>query len=122
MIKIPFRLVNGIMLIPAAANEKEGFFAFDTGAMQTAVNKAYCFRDDPQLIPVSQTPNIVTIPAVYVGENEYRSVAAVISDISAIQKKVPVEGVIGYQVLSPQRSILDFGNNQLIMEKTRDNG
>ena len=36
MIKIPYKLVNGIMLIPATANDKEGFFAFDTGAMQTA--------------------------------------------------------------------------------------
>lgn len=41
MIKIPYKLVNGIMLIPATANDKEGFFAFDTGAMQTAINKAY---------------------------------------------------------------------------------
>lgn len=257
MIKVPFKLVNGILLIPAAANEEEGFFAFDTGAMQTAVNQAYfpemqgehidiakfsegvkksaaeegnlkhlrfsdiersdmsvlimdfayvenalkvavpdlkflgtlgidvirdytvlldykageiildpehgfenqtaipmrdeklpvieveaanrtcdfvldtgantcllgqSFRDDPLLIPVSETPKIVTVPAVRVGENEYRSVTAVISDISAIQRKVPVEGVIGYQVLSPQRSILDFRNNRLIMEKTQDNG
>ena len=30
-----------LRLIPATANEKVGFFAFDTGAMQTAVNKAY---------------------------------------------------------------------------------
>ena len=41
MFKIPFKLVAGIMLIPVTANEKEGFFAFDTGAMQTAVNKAH---------------------------------------------------------------------------------
>lgn len=25
MIKIPYKLVNGIMLIPATANDKEGF-------------------------------------------------------------------------------------------------
>ena len=257
MIKIPFKLVNGIILISAAANEQEGFFAFDTGAMKTAVNKAYfpemqgehidiakfseevkksaaeegnlkhlcfsdiersdmsvlimdfsyvenalkpampdlkflgtlgidvirdytvlldykaaeiildpehgfvnqtaipmrdeklpvieveaanrtcgfvldtgantcllgqSFRDDPQLIPASKMPKIVTVPVIRVGENEYKDVAAVISDISAIQRKVPVEGVIGYQVLSPQRSILDFRNNRLIMEKTQDKG
>ena len=245
MIKIPYKLVAGIMLIPVTANEKEGFFAFDTGAMQTAVNKAYfpemqgehiniakfsegvkenaaeegilntlrfsdierlnvsvlimdlmyvenalkvtipdlrflgtlgidviknynilleysfekraaipmryenlpvieaevanrtcdfvldtgasicllgqSFQDDPQLIPSSKTPSIVTIPVVRVGENEYENITATISDISAIKKKVPVEGVIGYQVLSPQRSVLDFKNNQLIMEKAQDN-
>ncbi len=51
------------------------------------------------------------------GGNEYENITATISDISAIKKRVPVEGVIGYQILSPQRSILDFKNNQLIMEK-----
>ena len=256
MVKIPYKLVNGIILIPVTANEKEGYFAFDTGAMQTAVNKAYfpemqgehidiakfseevkesvadkgilnilrfsdiersnmsvlimdlmyvenvlkvvmpdlkllgtlgidvignytvlldynateiildpehgfenqaiipmryeklpvievevanrtcdfvldtgantcllgqSFQNDPQLISVSETPNIVTIPVVRVGENEYENITAAISDISAIQKRVPIEGVIGYQVLSPQRSILDFKNNQLIMEKTQKN-
>lgn len=255
MINIPYELVNGIMLLPVMANGKEGFFAFDTGAMQTAVNKAYfpemhgehidiakfsegvkkasaaegilntlrfsdiersnmpvlimdlmyvenalkaampnlrflgtlgidvirnytvlldyhaaeiildpehgfenqtvipmrneklpvieveaanricdfvldtgasicllgqSFQDAPQLIPVSETPKIVTIPAVRIGENEYEGITAAVSDISAIKKEVPVEGVIGYQVLSPQRSVLDFKNNQLIMEKVRD--
>ncbi len=255
MIQVSYRLVNGIMLIPATANGKEGFFAFDTGAMQTAVNMAYfpkmqgvdvdiakfsegmkksvategvletlrfsdierkdmpvlimdlmyvenalkaalpelkllgtlgidvirnytvlldyksdeiildpercsfenqveipmpceklsivevkvadrtcnfvldtgasiCllgqgFQDDPQLIHSPKTPSFVTIPVVRVGENRYEDIKATISDISAIKKVVPVEGVIGYQILSPQRSILDFRNNRLIMEKTQ---
>ena len=254
MFKIPFKLVAGIMLIPVTANEKEGFFAFDTGAVQTAVNKAHfqkiqgectdiakysegvkkasaakgilntlrfsdvecsnmpvlimdlmyvenalkaampdvkflgtlgidvirnytvlldyntteiildpeydfesqlmipmryvnlpvievevanrtcdfvldtgantcllgqSFQNAPQLIPASKTPNIVTAPVVRVGENKYENITSVISDISAIKKKVPVEGVIGYQVLSPQRSVLDFKNHMLIMEKTQ---
>ena len=253
MIRIPYKLVNGIMLIPVTANDKEGFFAFDTGAMQTAVNKEYfpelhgeqidiakfsegvkkssadkgvlnalrfsdialsdmpvlimdlmyaetalktlmpdlkmlgtlgidvigdhtvlldynaaeivldpeqgfedqvtipmrsenlpiieveaadktcdfvldtgantcllgqSFQNDPQLTPVSEAPNIVTIPVVRVGGNEYKNITAAISDISAIRKRVPVEGVIGYQILSPQRSVLDFKNGCLIMEKT----
>ena len=252
MLKIPYQLVDGIMLISATANGQEGFFAFDTGAMQTAVNEAYfpemqgeqiniakfsegvkrttaaegvldtlrvseiersqlpvlvmdllyvenalkaampdlkflgtlgidvikdytvlldyqaaeilldpehgfekqtvlpmkleklpiievevtgrtyrfvldtgasiCllgqpFQNDPQLRPVPETPGLFTIPAVRVGENQYESLTATISDITAIQEKVSAEGVIGYQVLSPQRSILDFRNQQLIMEK-----
>ena len=254
MITIPFKLADGIILVSAAANGKEGFFAFDTGAMQTAVNKAHfpemqgaqiqiakftegvqeasaaegtlsslyisqiekadfpvlimdlmyvenalkaampdvkflgtlgidvirnytvlldynaaeiildpeygfenqvtvpmryeklpvievevanrtcdfvldtgantcllgqSFQNAPQLIPASKTPNIVTAPVVRVGENKYENITSVISDISAIKKKVPVEGVIGYQVLSRQRSILDFKNHQLIMERTQ---
>ncbi len=252
MLKIPYTLADGIMLVPVTANGKEGFFAFDTGAMQTAVNKAHfpemqgehidiakfsegvkkdtaaegaldtlrfagversnmpvlimdlmyvenalqpvmpdlkflgtlgidvirnytvlldytaseiildpeqgfedaaeipmtceklpvieveaanrtcdfvldtgasicllgqSFQDETQLIPVSEIPKIVTVPVVRVGGNEYKSITAAVSNITAIQKRVPVEGVIGYQVLSPQRSILDFRNHRLIMEK-----
>lgn len=254
MVKIPYKLVHGIILIPVTANEKDGFFAFDTGSMQTTINKAHfpemqgehvsiakfsgevkesaankgtldalrfsdiersnisvlivnlayvenalkavmpdlkllgtlgidvikdytvlldynaaeiildpecvfesqtaipmryeklpiieveaanrtcdfvldtgantCllgqgFQDDPQLAPVSETSSLVTIPVVRVGENEYPNITAVISNISAIQESVPVEGIIGYQILSPQRSILDFKNNQLILEKAQ---
>ncbi len=255
MLKIPYRLADGIMLISVTANGQEGFFAFDTGAMQTAVNKAHfpemqgkhieiakfsdgvktsaadegildtlrfsnieksnmpvlimdlmyvenalkdaipdlkflgtlgidvirnytvlldysaaeillypergfenqtaipmrceklpvieveaanrvcdfvldtgantcllgqSFQKDPQLTCASQTPGVVHVPVVRVGENAYEDITAVIADISAIQKKVPVEGVIGYQILSKQRSILDFENHQLIMEKTQN--
>lgn len=253
MLRIPYKLVNGILLIPVVANGKEGFFAFDTGAMQTAINRAHfpemqgeqidiakftegvrksteaegvldslcfagtelsklpvlimdlmyvenplktllpglvflgtlgidvirdhtvlldyqaseivldpeegfenaeevllecdnlpvipvevcgktcdfvldtgasicllgqSFQDEGQLIPVSETPKIVTIPAVRVGGNEYKNVTATISDITAIRKRVDVEGVIGYQVLSQQRDVLDFGKGKLLMEKT----
>lgn len=255
MMKIPYKLVAGIMLISATANGKDGFFAFDTGAMQTAVNKAHfpemqgkhidiakfsegvkkdaaeegllntlrfsdiersdmpvlimdlmyvenalkaampdlkflgtlgidvimnytvlldykateiildpehgfenqtvvpmkyeklpiievevanrtcdfvldtgasiCllgqdFQNDPQLIPASEAPNMVTVPVVRVSENAYEEIKATISDISAIKEKVPVEGVIGYQILSPQRSILDFKHHRLMMEKTQE--
>ena len=252
MITIPFKLADGIILVSATANGKEGFFAFDTGAMQTAVNKAHfpemqgeqiqiakfsesvkeaveakgtlrslhiskieksdfpvlimdlmyvenalksvmpdllflgtlgidvirnytvlldyqageitldpergfeaqetipmscdklpiiqveaagqvcdfvldtgasiCllgqgFQDNAQLLPSPEAPYMVTVPTVRMGEWEYKDITATVTNISAIQKKVPVEGVIGYQVLSPQRSILDFKNNQLLLEK-----
>ena len=38
---VPFKLNCGIILVPAKVNEEDGHFAFDTGAMQTAINKAY---------------------------------------------------------------------------------
>ena len=92
-------------------------FVLDTGANTCLLGQS--FQNAPQLIPASKTPNIVTAPVVRVGENKYENITSVISDISAIKKKVPVEGVIGYQILSPQRSVLDFKNHMLIMEKTQ---
>lgn len=51
------------------------------------------FLHDPQLTPVPETPNCVTIPAAHVGGNVYENITAVITDISAIQRRIPVEGV-----------------------------
>ena len=115
-LRIPMRYVN-LPVIEVEVANRTCDFVLDTGANTCLLGQS--FQNDPQLIPASQTPNIVTVPVVRVGENRYENITAVISDISAIQKKVPVEGVIGYQVLSPQRSVLDFKNHMLIMEKTR---
>lgn len=93
-------------------------FVLDTGASVCLLSKS--FQDAQQLISESKTSNIFTVPVIRVGENEYKNITAIISDIGAIKKKVPVEGVIGYQILSPQRTILDFNNNLLIMEKTQN--
>ena len=48
----------------------------------------------------------------------YENIKAAISDITAIRKRVAVEGVIGYQVLSKQRDILNFEKGKLLLEKT----
>ena len=111
---VPMKYEN-LPVIEVGAAGRVCDFVLDTGASICLLGQS--FQNDPQLVPNSKTANIVTVPVVRVGENEYEGIKATISDISAIQKKVPVEGVIGYQVLSPQRSILDFKNGQLIMEK-----
>lgn len=116
--KIPMSCEK-LPIIEVEAADRKCHFALDTGANTCLLVQS--FQDEPQLITVSERPDIVNIPAVCVGENEYKSINAVISDISAIQKRVLADGVIGYQVLSMQRSILDFKNNQLIMEKVQDN-
>lgn len=90
-------------------------FVLDTGANTCLLGQS--FLDDPQLTTVSETPKVVNIPSIRLAEFEYPNVIAAISDISAIQKRVNVDGVIGYQVLSGQRCIMDFKNKQLIFEK-----
>ena len=57
------------------------------------------FWGGPRITADPQTPNMVTVSAVRVGENVYEKITAAISDIGAIKREVPVEGVIGYQVL-----------------------
>ena len=91
-------MLGGILLISVTANGKTAsFFVSDTGASICLLGES--FRDDPQITADPQMPNMVTVSAVRVGENVYEKITAAISDIGAIKRKVPVEGVIGYQVL-----------------------
>ena len=112
---IPMRFEN-LPVIEVEVADRAYDFVLDTGASVCLLSKS--FQNAEQLSPVPGMPSLCTIPVVRVGENEYKNITATISDISAIKKKVFVEGVIGYQILSPQRSILDFNNKRLIMEKT----
>lgn len=90
-------------------------FVLDTGANTCLLGKS--FLNNPDILPVSEASNIVSVQYVRLGSNKYENITAVISDISAIQKKISIDGVIGYQILSQQRAILDFENKQLILEK-----
>ena len=72
-----------------------------------------------RLLPLHDINHGLRIAQALIWENELKNITAVISNISAIQESVPVEGIIGYQILSPQRSILDFKNNQLFLEKAQ---
>lgn len=93
---------------------EEQDFVLDTGANTCLLDKK--FLNEPWLESVSETQNIVKIPEISVGGRKYSEITAVISDISAIQKKVPANGVIGYQILSEQRAVLDFMSKRLVLE------
>lgn len=90
-------------------------FVLDTGANTCLLGKS--FEGSADIKPSSEQAGIVNVPAVRVGDREYENITAVISDISAIREKVPVEGVIGYQILAHQRCILDFKGSRLLLEK-----
>ena len=40
-LEIDFKLLRGIILVQATVNDEQGYLAFDTGAMQTALHKKY---------------------------------------------------------------------------------
>ncbi len=90
-------------------------FVLDTGANTCLLGKS--FEGSPDIRPSLEQAGIVNVPAIRVGDREYENITAVISDISAIREKVAVDGVIGYQILSQQRCILDFKAGRLLLEK-----
>ena len=109
----PMRLEK-LPIIPVEMNGETMDFVLDTGASVCLLGER--FRTMPGLTPVPDMPNVMMLPALTVAGKPYAQLMAVLSNIAPIQQKVPVEGVIGYQVLSPQRSLLDFRGQRLLLE------
>lgn len=90
-------------------------FVLDTGANTCLLGSA--LQDRFPVQPVKDTPNVFNISSVSLQKRQYSDITSVFADISAIQSKVSVDGVIGYHVLSAQRSYFDFSNQKLYLEE-----
>lgn len=90
-------------------------FVLDTGANTCLLEPALQGRLPVQ--PMEGSPNVFNISSVSLQNRPYSNIVSVFADISAIQNKVSVEGVIGYQILSPQRSYFDFPSGKLYLEE-----
>ena len=90
-------------------------FVLDTGANTCLLGTA--LQDRVHVQPVEDAPNVFKISSVSLQNRTYSDVLSVFTDISAIQSKVSVDGVIGYHILSAQRSFFDFSNQKLYLEE-----
>ena len=88
-------------------------FVLDTGANTCLLSDELSGKSE--VSPVPDTPGICTIPLIKAGGREYTDIPAVFTDLSHIQSRVNVDGVIGYQILSKQLSLLDFPNGALYL-------
>lgn len=88
-------------------------FVLDTGANTCLLSDKLSKKIETS--PVPNSPGVCTIPLVKAGEREYIDVTAVFTNLSHIQKRVDVDGVIGYQIISKQLSLLDFPNGVLYL-------
>lgn len=62
---IAFKNLAGIILIPAQVNGIEGWVAFDSGAMQTVLNKNYFFELEGKAIKIAKFDGeVATISAM----------------------------------------------------------
>lgn len=111
---VPLRM-EALPVVEIEINGEQYNFVLDTGAntclLGTALQNRFPVR------PMDDTPNVFTIPSVSLQNRPYSDIVSVFTDISAIQKKVPVDGVIGYHILSPQRVYLDFSSQKLYLEE-----
>ena len=85
----------------------------DTGANTCLLSSDLAGKID--VSPSEDTEGAYVIPKITVGTHEYSDITAVFSDISHIRAVVEADGVIGSQILSKQRSLIDIANNALYL-------
>ena len=106
--------IEALPVIEIAIDGEPYRFVLDTGANTCLLGAALQGRFPVQ--PVEGAPNVYSISSVAVQGRSYTNIVSVFADISAIQSKVAVDGVIGYHLLSPQRSYFDFAHQKLYLE------
>lgn len=89
-------------------------FALDTGASACLVGQD--LSQALALKPAEAPPHLCELPCVLLGARAIDGMQAVVSDMTAIRAKTGADGVIGYQLLSRQRSILGFRSGILRLE------
>ncbi len=88
-------------------------FVLDTGANTCLLSSE--LADKIPAVPLEDSPGVYVVPEIKVGTHDYKNVNAVFTDITHIRDRIDVDGVIGYQILSPQLSLLDFPNALLYL-------
>lgn len=125
--EIPFRLVNGNLIVVSLASGKNGPFNFvlDTGADTTIVDSALASRLSlASLRPVQQTTlagirtlNRILIPAVSVGSAKVHNLPVLVEDLARLrQLDSRIQGIVGQDFLSHFNYLLDYRRRVLRIE------
>ena len=124
LVKIPFELVNGLVLVSASINGDTGSFILDTGSPMVVVNprnveglqpvntqQSYAFRGRPVKVNHFSWAGI-----------EREGMDALAMDISHLENAShrKILGVIGYEVLNKYEVMFDCRNQVLLLYEPRN--
>jgi predicted aspartyl protease len=125
--EIPFRLVNGNLIVVSLESGEDGPFNFvlDTGADTTIVDSSLAARLSlPSLRPVQQTTlagvrilNRSLVPALSVGTAEVHNLPVLVEDLASLrQLDSHIQGIAGQDFLSHFNYLLDYRRRVLRIE------
>ena len=107
--EIPMKLTSNAPTVSARIGGREGRFLVDTGATACLADRSFAGEDWPLLEAQRQ---IHQIPELALGNALYQGLPAVLDDTAAIEA-IPLDGVLGYPVLSRQPVELDFPRRRM---------
>lgn len=88
-------------------------FVLDTGANGFVMDRSVAPMD--QLAAPTERDGLYVIPSLSFAGMEYQDVSGMVADLSAVREAVPVDGIIGYQLLRDQVCGFDFDEGQLYL-------
>ena len=110
--KIPI-YAGALPVITLKIGGEEHKFVLDTGANTCLLSSD--LADKIFVKPSEEAEGLYVIPKIDVGSREYNDIEAVFTDISHIRAAVETDGVIGGQILSKQRSVIDIAGGALYL-------
>lgn len=129
--KIDFELADGIILIPGNVNSIDGYFAFDTGATQTVLNKTYYSgihaENGKEAITFdnsvkSSDTSTASSASVAFGGMVYdlnntttMDMTYVETPLRTIKPELRFLGSIGADLITNDRLLIDYKNKQLVL-------
>lgn len=130
-IRIPFQLVDHLIVVKAEVTGREGNFIIDTGAETLVLNSVHFKKYNRRKYRTTTGVNH-TIDKTYMKKLDtfflkgfaVNDIAADIIDLSHIEKSKKAEffGIIGYKVLKDYEVFIDFYLKQITLSKTDKEG
>lgn len=131
--RIPFQLVDRLILIEGIHGEEKGMFILDTGSERLLLNKAHFSKLENRDSKTTQSTGILDqvdnaiekrIKKVLFKNLSIENKRSHIIDMSHIEKskKVKILGIIGYNVLKDYEIFVDMYLNQVTLTKIDKEG
>lgn len=133
---IPFELVGGIIVLNVSVNGKNGYMAFDTGAMQTCLNKIQFAEIEGKEVEVAKFDNqvkkdstVVTTCDINCGDWNISEASVLLLDMNYVEK--PLRGIksdfvflgtMGIDIIKSHTVLIDYANSIVVLDEDAPDG
>lgn len=130
--RIPFKLVDRLIVIEGNLNNQKGNFIIDTGSEALILNSSYFKTYSFNHKKIGQTSGVLrelnpiekTIDKLSLHNLDFKNQHSDIINLSHIEKskKIKLLGIIGYEILKDYEIFVDLYLNQITLTKTDNRG
>lgn len=134
--RISFELISGIILLNVSVNGLNGHMAFDTGAMQTCLNKSHFSEIEGKSKNIAKFDNevkkastIETTCNISCNEWHIPEAPVLLLDMGYVERPLrgakpdlDFLGTVGIDIIKNHTVLLDYSNSQIILDEEAPDG